>query len=318
MKHIKRILPLFLAVCILTGGIWGGYALREAIPSYKGTITEANQKQKDNPLLLIDGEESILFYPWDQYDPSSCLKYSDCLKEEGKYDAFVHESLANTFYSSLSTRQKTRNSNGANPYSLPAWEDVAQVIYENLLVQTTDDGYIYYLPETKIHTEEIEYYIKAAAQDSEQLRYFTCRDTPEKDLARLSSEKLRSAASYVNSCFDEVQSLMEAYQAEGLEYGYSMEDYNEYAEYNFWNEYLPKAVENNPLALFMYQNPIQLNLYNLGSLLNSQKDILAYREEILVVFSYPEVYLNFGYRPQSLILFYDPTESSFIGFSAGE
>ena len=61
MKHIKRILPLFLAVCILTGGIWGGYALREAIPSYKGTITEANQNFSKITRLADKTGEVIIF-----------------------------------------------------------------------------------------------------------------------------------------------------------------------------------------------------------------------------------------------------------------
>ncbi len=107
MKFIKRILPLLLAACILTGGIWGGYALREAIPSYKGTITEANQKQKDNPLLLIDGEvDPCFFIPGMQCSPSSCRKYSDCLENGQECDPYVHDFLANSFLAALSSRKK--------------------------------------------------------------------------------------------------------------------------------------------------------------------------------------------------------------------
>ena len=49
MKYIKRVLPLLLAALILFGGIYGGYALRAAIPSYKGTIVEAEKKSERKP-----------------------------------------------------------------------------------------------------------------------------------------------------------------------------------------------------------------------------------------------------------------------------
>ena len=81
MKYIKRVLPLLLAALILFGGIYGGYALRAAIPSYKGTIVEAEKNQKENPLLLIDSEETITFSPWDQYDPQECQSYNSFLAE---------------------------------------------------------------------------------------------------------------------------------------------------------------------------------------------------------------------------------------------
>ena len=319
MKYIKRVLPLLLAALILFGGIYGGYALRAAIPSYKGTIVEAEKNQKENPLLLIDSEETITFSPWDQYDPQECQSYNSFLAEgndpliESLYapEDYITGTLYNYLY-----HFNENDSNVETEGDPHSYEMLFNIIYNGLQVQTIEDfgpsPTWYFLRETKITTAETDYYVKAA-MSGEFLLYFSCRKSSESATPqRLSSEKLQKAASSVNSYFTETLTFVEEFQKSEDIFSDPYGDQENY----FWKNYFSKVTESSPLDAFLYSYTLHLNLDDIFIMLESKKDILAYQNQILVVFSSPEFYIEPGFNPRTLILFYDPIEEAFTGFSS--
>ncbi len=316
MRFIKRVLPLLLAALILIGGICGGYALRSAIPSYKGTVVEAERSQGENPLLLIDSEETITFSPWDQYDPQKSQNYTSFLASSGVYEGeqdftyplsvLVETAYTYLYYVDGSGSVEMEKDSGLT-------EALESVLSASLRVQIIEGVHYYYLPETKITAAGEEYYVKAAIAGYDTLLYFTCRKTSEsEDSGRFSSEKLQKAASDVNSYFNEIQSFGEEL---GISEDEALEPYG-YGDEAFWLDYFFKTAPDNPLARLGLQNTLRLNTYNLSLMVFSKKDVLAYQDQILVVFSSPEFYMEPGYTPRSLILFYDPAEKVFTGFSS--
>lgn len=250
MRFIKRVLPLLLAALILIGGICGGYALRSAIPSYKGTVVEAERSQGENPLLLIDSEETITFSPWDQYDPQKSQNYTSFLASSGVYEGeqdftyplsvLVETAYTYLYYVDGSGSVEMEKDSGLT-------EALESVLSASLRVQIIEGVHYYYLPETKITAAGEEYYVKAAIAGYDTLLYFTCRKTSEsEDSGRFSSEKLQKAASDVNSYFNEIQSFGEEL---GISEDEALEPYG-YGDEAFWLDYFFKTGSTPPGCVF--------------------------------------------------------------------
>lgn len=334
MKFFKRILPLLLTVLILLGGFYGGNLLRSAIPSYKGIVIEAEKGKEDNPLLLIGNDEEITFSPWERYDPAenSPLLYPE---ESFSMDESIEAPVSYVVYAAYRylmaisyNPSETENelpdydqgdsaesSQPAETEVKPSREEEEKELYERLRtfilryvrLQKEEDGLYFYLPETAFTFKGKTYYIKAAFADGDRFLYFTCKENSENAAEEpISSERLQKAAEEIPSFFSDTADMYEKFASTAQ---MPSEDPA------YWDEVL-KNSEINPLLYFLYTEILPISSDDtILQFLRSKKDILAYKNEILVVFSVPDFYLKYGYYVQSLVLFYDPERQCFTGFS---
>lgn len=80
-KWLRNAGPLALTLCILLAGFFGMDLIEAMIPSYKDTVQPVAEKADHNsPLLYIDPEEELSFYPWTTYQPKKSLTMTEYIE----------------------------------------------------------------------------------------------------------------------------------------------------------------------------------------------------------------------------------------------
>lgn len=86
---MKNGLVILLAAAILTGGFFSMDIIRSLLPSYQGQIMKATSAG-ETPLLYINAEETLTFYPWTTYRPDDTVSITEYLQilfsQSGKYN----------------------------------------------------------------------------------------------------------------------------------------------------------------------------------------------------------------------------------------
>ncbi len=73
---MKNGLVFLLAAAILTGGFFSMDIIRSLLPSYQGQIVKATPSG-ETPLLYINAEEKLTFYPWTTYRPDEAVSITE-------------------------------------------------------------------------------------------------------------------------------------------------------------------------------------------------------------------------------------------------
>lgn len=105
MKKWLRIAgPLVLTLCILLAGFFGIDLIEAMIPSYKDAAQPVAEKAGSSPLLYIDPEEELSFYPWTTYQPEKGLTMTEYAKIMTDPSLDQYEELVETEKKNLNQR----------------------------------------------------------------------------------------------------------------------------------------------------------------------------------------------------------------------
>lgn len=77
MKGLRIAGSLLLTAAILLAGFFSMDLIEIMLPSYKDTVRPVDAEIGSNPLLYIDPEEELTFYPWTTYQPKAGIPITD-------------------------------------------------------------------------------------------------------------------------------------------------------------------------------------------------------------------------------------------------
>ena len=90
MKEKKALpvpwLMVSLSMLIVGAGIAVGFLIQSLLPSYKNTIITVTDVPEIKQMLYVENTEELIIFPWDQYDPDTCISLEEYFKQASSMD----------------------------------------------------------------------------------------------------------------------------------------------------------------------------------------------------------------------------------------